>query len=314
MDISVIVPLYNESSSLRDLFAGLKTVLESLPGMYEIIFVDDGSTDDSFSVLKDLHDHDPHIEAIRLRKNSGKTAALLAGLTEATGETIVTIDGDLQDSPSEIPFLIMKLEEGYDLVSGWKFERQDPLLRRISSKIFNRTVSFFSGVRIHDFNCGLKVFRRHLIPELILYGEMHRFIPALAGWRGFRIGEMKVRHFPRRHGRSKYGPERYWRGLLDFLTVVMLLKYNHRPLHLFGGLGMVIGLAGLGINVYLSVGWIFGRWIGQRPLLILGVLLMLVGIQMVFFGLLAEMMNFLSDTGKGPLISQVLKPLGRQHD
>jgi len=307
MDISVVIPLYNESPSLRDLFSALKAHLESLGKSYEIIFVDDGSTDDSFSVLEDLCDRYPDIQAVRLRRNSGKTAALLAGFAEAKGEIIVTIDGDLQDSPSEIPLLMGKLEEGYDLVSGWKFERQDPFLRRIASKIFNQAVSFFSGVPIHDFNCGLKAFRRHVLPELVLYGEMHRFIPALAGWRGFRIGEIKVKHFPRKYGSSKFGPERYWKGFLDFLTVVVLLTYIRRPLHLFGGLGMLIGVAGLGINIYLSIGWIYGRWIGNRPLLILGVLLMLIGIQMVFFGLLAEMMNFLSGRGTGPPISQILR-------
>jgi glycosyltransferase involved in cell wall biosynthesis len=307
MDISVIIPLYNESDSLRELFQILKVVLESLNKAYEIIFVDDGSTDGSFSILKEIYDQQDHVQVIRLRRNFGKTAALLAGFAEAHGETIVTMDADLQDSPSEILALMKKLEEGYDLVSGWKFERKDPLVKRVSSKIFNWAISTFSGIKIHDFNCGLKVFRRDVLMDLVLYGEMHRFIPALVGWKGFKIGEVKVKHSPRRFGKSKFGPDRYLKGLLDFLTVMVLLKFIKRPLHLFGSLGILIGLIGLMINLYLSIGWIFGKWIGQRPLLILGVLLIIIGIQTIFFGLMAEMMNFLSGRGAEPSVSQILR-------
>lgn len=307
LNISVIIPLYNEFHTLRELFQTLKVVLESMKKTYEIIFVDDGSTDESFSVLKEIYNQNENVEVIRLRRNFGKTAALVAGFAEVRGGIIVTMDADLQDLSSEIPHLMRKLEEGYDLVSGWKFDRRDPFIRRISSKIFNWAISFFSGVKIHDFNCGLKIFRREVLMELDLYGEMHRFIPALAGWKGFKIGEIKVKHFSRRFGKSKFGLNRYSRGLFDFLTVMMLLKYVKRPLHLFGGVGILIGLIGLVINIYLSIGWIYGRWIGHRPLLILGVLLIIIGIQTIFFGLMAEMLNFLSGKGMGPSISQILQ-------
>ena len=307
MNISVIIPLYNESPTLRELFQSLRTSLEPLEKTYEIIFVDDGSTDDSFSVLKEIYEHNDNVGIVKLRKNYGKTGALFAGFSESRGEIVVTMDSDLQDSPSEIPNLIMKLEEGCDLVCGWKFERKDPFTRRMFSKIFNWAISFFSEVKIHDFNCGLKVFRREVLMELDLYGEMHRFIPALAGWKGFKIGEVKVKHSSRRYGKSKFGLNRYLRGFFDFLTVLMLLKYIKRPLHLFGGLGILIGLIGLVINIYLSIGWIYGRWIGHRPLLILGVLMIIIGIQTIFFGLMAEMMNYLSSKEMGPSISQILR-------
>ena len=307
MDVSVVIPLHNESKSLRELFLALDAALQRLNKASEIIFVDDGSTDNSFSILKEIYDSQISVQVIKLRRNFGKTAALLAGFSEAQGTLIVTMDADLQDSPSEISSLVRKLEEGYDLVSGWKFERKDPFLKRTSSKVFNWAISTFSGIKIHDFNCGLKIFRREVLMDLILYGEMHRFIPAIAGWRGFRIGEVKVRHFPRRFGKSKFGPGRYLKGFLDFLTVMVLLKFIKRPLHLFGSLGILIGFVGLVINLYLSIGWIYGKWIGQRPLLILGVLLMIIGVQTIFFGLMAEMMNFFSSKGAEPSVSQILR-------
>lgn len=247
------------------------------------------------------------IQVIRLRRNFGKTAALLAGFTEARGEVVVTLDADLQDSPFEIPLLLKKLDEGYDLVSGWKQERKDDWMKRNSSKIFNGVVSSASGIKIHDFNCGLKVFKQEVFKELNLYGEMHRFIPALAGWRGFRVGEVPVKHFPRKHGKSKFGADRYIKGLLDFLTVMMLVRFIKRPLHLFGSLGLIIGSMGLIINLYLTIGWMFKKWIGYRPLLFMGVLMMIIGAQTIFFGLLAEMMNFLSSKGTQPSIAQILR-------
>jgi glycosyltransferase involved in cell wall biosynthesis len=308
MNISVIIPLYSESGTLRELFQDLQTALKGLNQSYEIVFVDDGSTDDSFSVLKELHEaHGEEMQVIRLRRNFGKTAALLAGFAEAQGEIIVTMDADLQDSPSEIPLLLRKLGEGYDLVSGWKFERKDPFFRRIASRIFNRAIASFSGIRIHDFNCGLKALKREALEGLTLYGEMHRFIPVLAGWKGFRVGEMKVRHSARRYGRSKFGPDRYLKGFFDFLTVMVLSKFLKRPLHFFGSAGLLIGFAGWAIMIYLSIGWIYGKWIGQRPLYILGVLLMIIGIQTIFFGLMAEMMNFLSGKESHPSILQILR-------
>ncbi|OGP88514.1 MAG: glycosyl transferase family 2 [Deltaproteobacteria bacterium RBG_16_48_10] len=307
MDLSVVIPLYNETHSLQELFQALKSVFNSLGKSYEIIFVDDGSTDDSFSILKEIFTLNDHVQVIRLRRNFGKTAAFLAGFTEAQGRIVITLDADLQDSPTEIPLLLRKLEEGYDFVSGWKRERKDGWMKRVSSKIFNRVVSYASGIKIHDFNCGLKVFKREVIEELELYGEMHRFIPALVGWRGFKIGEVTVKHSPRKYGKSKFGSDRYLKGLLDFLTVMMLVKYIKRPLHLFGSTGLLIGSIGLIINLYLTIGWLFKKWIGYRPLLMLGVLLMIIGVQTVFFGLLAEMMNFLSPKGIGPSVAQILR-------
>ncbi len=310
MDLSVVIPLHNEAASLRALSTSLHSVLDSLNKSYEMIFVDDGSTDNSFAVLTEIHRDQDHMHVTRLRRNFGKTAALQAGFCEAQGEIIITIDADLQDSPSEIVALLRKLDEGYDLVSGWKFERKDPFIKRVSSRIFNWAISSFSGIHIHDFNCGLKIFRREVLSDLMLYGEMHRFIPALIGWKGYRIGEVKVAHSPRRFGKSKFGPDRFLKGFFDFLTVMVLLKFIKRPLHLFGSLGLLIGIIGLAINVYLSIGWIFGKWIGQRPLLILGVLLIIIGIQTIFFGLLAEMMNYFSGRSAEVSVSQILRKKG----
>ncbi|RPJ11716.1 MAG: glycosyltransferase [Deltaproteobacteria bacterium] len=307
MDFSVVIPLYNEAPSLRELTQALKTVLDPLGKTYEMIFVDDGSTDDSFKVLKEIYASEDRVQVIRLRRNFGKTGALLAGFAETQGEIIITLDADLQDSPSEIPALLEKLEEGYDLVSGWKFERKDSGSKRIASKIFNWAVSWVSGIKLHDFNCGLKVFTHEVLSELDLYGEMHRFIPALASWRGFRVGEVPVKHSHRKYGMSKFGAERYLKGLLDFLTVMMLVRFIKRPLHLFGSVGFLIGSIGLLINLYLAVGWLFKKWIGDRPLLVLGVLFMIIGVQTVFFGLLAEMMNFLSSKGTNPSIAKILR-------
>ena len=307
MDLSIVIPLFNEAPSLQELFEALRNSLDRLGKSYEIIFVDDGSTDPSFSILKSIHAAHPQVSVIKLRKNFGKTAALFAGFAETQGEVVLTLDADLQDSPDEILPLLRRLEEGYDLVSGWKLDRKDGLVKRISSRIFNRVVSFASGIHIHDFNSGLKAFRREVLHELELYGEMHRFIPVLAGWRGFRVGEVTVKHFPRRHGKSKFGADRYFKGLFDFMAVMMLVKFIKRPLHLFGMIGLFIGAIGLAINLHLTIGWFLGRWIGLRPLLFLGVLLMIIGVQTIFFGLLAEMTNFLSNKTEAPSIAEVLR-------
>lgn len=307
MDLSVVIPLFNEAPSLQELFQTLKNSLDRLGRSYEIIFVDDGSADASFNILKGIHAAHPQVSVIKLRKNFGKTAALFAGFAETQGEVIITLDADLQDSPEEIPSLLKRLEEGYDLVSGWKLDRKDGPGKRIASKIFNWVVSFASGIQIHDFNSGLKVFRREVLHEMELYGEMHRFIPVLAGWRGFRVGEVAVRHFPRRHGKSKFGADRFLKGLFDFMAVMMLVKFIKRPLHLFGFIGLSIGAVGLAINLYLTIGWFYGKWIGLRPLLFLGVLLMIIGVQTIFFGLLAEMTNFLSNKTEAPSIAEVLR-------
>jgi glycosyltransferase involved in cell wall biosynthesis len=302
-----VVPLFNEAESLSELYVALDAALTQNGGMTELIFVDDGSTDTSFEVLKALRRKDERVKIIQLRANHGKTAALAAGFREAQGEIIVTLDADLQDDPKEIPKFLAKLEEGYDLVSGWKARRQDPWTRRVLSAIFNRVTASITGLQIHDFNCGFKAYRRAVVDELKLHGELHRFIPALANWRGFRVAEIEVEHHPRRYGRSKYGMERIPRGFFDLLTVIMLTRYTSKPLHLFGLLGLLLGLAGFGIIGYLSVGWLLGIWIGARPLLLIGAVLLIAGIQLVSFGLVAEMIVYSSTTQADPPIRTILK-------
>ena len=289
--ISVVVPVHDEERSVALLYEELQAALEPSGGPWEAIFVDDGSLDGSFAALTRLHARTANVRVVRLRRNFGKSAALAAGFAQAQGETVVTIDGDLQDDPSEIPRLLAKLEEGFDLVSGWKARRRDPWRRRVVSRIFNAVTSRVSGLRLHDMNCGLKVYRTEVVRGLPLYGELHRFIPVLAYYRGFRVAELPVNHRPRTHGRSRYGLERYLRGFLDLLTVTFMGRYRHRPLHLFGGLGFVLGLLGTVILVYLTVLKATGEAIGQRPLLTLGVLLVVVGLQFFSLGLLSEMVT-----------------------
>ncbi|MDX6437151.1 MAG: hypothetical protein QOK34_1985 [Gaiellaceae bacterium] len=289
--ISVVVPVHDEERSVALLYDELRSALQPLDTPWEAIFVDDGSTDGTFSALTRLHDAETNVRVVRLRRNFGKAAALVAGFDQASGETVVTIDGDLQDDPSEIPRLLAKLDEGFDLVTGWKTRRRDPISRRILSRIFNRVTSAFSGVRLHDMNCGLKAYRAEVVHGLRLYGELHRFIPVLAHYRGFRIAELPVNHRAREHGRSRYGVERYLRGFLDLLTVSFIGRYRHRPLHLFGGFGLLLGLAGSAILVYLTVLKTLGHAIGQRPLLMLGVLLVVIGMQFFSLGLISEMIT-----------------------
>jgi len=287
--ISVVVPVHDEERSLALLFEELQAALDPLDRPWEVIFVDDGSTDGSFAALTKLHAAHDEVSVVRLRRNFGKAAALQAGFLQARAEVVVTIDGDLQDDPAEIPRLLAKLEEGFDLVSGWKTKRQDPWRRRFLSKIFNFTTGRMSGLHLHDMNCGFKAYRAEVVKGLRLYGELHRFIPVLAHYRGYRIAELPVNHRPRSHGRSRYGVERYLRGFFDLLSVSFLGRYGHRPLHLFGGLGLLLGLSGTGILIYLTGVKIAGGAIGKRPLLILGVLLVVVGIQLFSLGLMSEM-------------------------
>jgi glycosyltransferase involved in cell wall biosynthesis len=289
--LSVVVPIRNEERSIAFLYDELAAALDPLGVPWEAVFVDDGSTDGSFAALTRLHAGAENVRVVRLRRNFGKAAALVAGFDQAQGDTIVTIDGDLQDDPAEIPRLLAKLEEGFDLVSGWKRERRDPLTRRLLSRVFNAVTSRFSGLRLHDMNCGLKAYRAEVVRGLRIYGELHRFVPVLAHYRGYRIAELPVNHRPRGHGRSRYGPERYLRGFLDLLTVSFIGRYRHRPLHLFGGLGLVLGLAGIAILVYLTILKIGGHAIGERPLLTLGVLLVVVGLQFFSLGLISEMIT-----------------------
>ena len=282
------------------LFDELQAALEPLDQPWEAVFVDDGSTDGSFAALTRLHNAKDNVRVVRLRRNFGKAAALAAGFGQARGDAIVTIDADLQDDPAEIPRLLAKLDEGFDLVSGWKAHRRDPLSRRALSRIFNWVTSRVSGLRLHDMNCGLKAYRAEVVKELRLYGELHRFIPVLAHYRGHRIAELPVNHRPREHGRSRYGVERYLRGFLDLLTVSFIGRYRHRPLHLFGGLGLGLGAIGFAILVYLTVLKIGGHAIGERPLLTLGVLLLVVGLQFFSLGLISELITSMHEERTGP--------------
>lgn len=289
--ISVVVPLFNEERSLETLYHELTSTLDEHGEPWEVVFVDDGSTDASLATLTQLHSEHPNVVVVHLRRNFGKAAALQAGFLEAHGDIVVTIDADLQDDPAEIPQLLAKLDEGFDLVSGWKSRRNDPWSRRFLSKVFNRAVALVSGVRLHDVNCGLKAYRAEVLKGMRIYGELHRFIPILASYRGFRVAEISVNHRARRHGRSRYGLERYVRGFFDLLSVTFMGRYRHRPLHLFGGLGLLLGLAGFACLAYLTIIKIGGAAIGERPLLTLGVLLIVVGIQLVSLGLLSELIT-----------------------
>jgi glycosyltransferase involved in cell wall biosynthesis len=289
--ISVVVPLLNEEQSLDALYREITDALESQSQPFEVVFVDDGSTDGSMEVLTRLNAETTNVVVVHLRRNFGKAAALQAGFLEAQGDVIVTIDADLQDDPGEIPQLLAKLDEGFDLVSGWKTRRNDPLARRLFSRVFNWATAVVSGVRLHDVNCGLKAYRAEVLQGMRLYGELHRFIPVLASYRGFRTAEIPVNHRARQHGRSRYGSERYLRGFFDLLSVTFMGRYRHRPLHLFGGIGVFMGAVGFVILLYLTVLKLWGEGIGQRPLLTLGVLLIVVGIQLVSLGLISELVT-----------------------
>ena len=289
--ISVVIPVHDEERSVALLYDELDSALQPLDRPWEAVFVDDGSTDGTHAALTRLHAGQDNVVVVRFRRNFGKAAALAAGFAQAKGDVIVTIDGDLQDDPAEIPKLLAKLDEGFDLVSGWKTKRRDPLRRRIPSRLFNSVTGWVSGVRLHDMNCGLKAYRAEVVRGLRLYGELHRFIPVLAHHRGYRIAEVPVNHRPREHGRSRYGLERYMRGFFDLLTVSFIGRYRHRPLHLFGGVGLIFSLLGTAILTYLTIVKLLGHPIGQRPLLLLGVLLVVVGIQLLSLGLLSELIT-----------------------
>jgi glycosyltransferase involved in cell wall biosynthesis len=290
IEVSVILPVLDEVESLGVLHRELTETLERLGRSYEILFIDDGSRDGSFQLIEKLTVEDPRVRGFQLRRNFGKAAALAVGFQEAQGDIVVTLDADLQDDPAEIPKLLARLEDGFDLVSGWKRDRQDPRSKTWPSRLFNWVTGWLTGVRLHDFNSGFKIYRREVVQEIRLYGELHRFIPVLAAWRGFPVAEVPVHHRARRYGRSKFGSARLWRGFLDLLTVLFLTRYTRRPLHLFGGLGLIAWTVGFVVNAYLTGIWLSGSQpIGHRPLLAFGVLSMLVGVQFFAVGLLSEL-------------------------
>jgi glycosyltransferase involved in cell wall biosynthesis len=293
MDVSFVIPVFNEEKSLEELHDKITTQMKHLTKNYEILFIDDGSDDNSFEVLNKISTRDYHIKVIKLRKNFGKSIALDEGFKFAQGSIIFTMDADLQDDPKEISRFMFKLKEGYDLVSGWKQVRKDPFLsKNLPSKLFNYMINLVSGLTLHDHNCGFKVFRKNLAKKLSLYGDLHRYIPALAYSMGFKVTEIQVEHHARSYGKSKYGIKRFYHGFFDFMTIIFLTKYLKRPMHLFGWFGVLFSLSGFVICSYLSVLWFFGEPIGHRPLLVLGILLILVGCQFVSTGLIAEMITY----------------------
>lgn len=291
LELTVLIPLLNEVESLRPLYAQLHNALEPLGKSYEIIFVDDGSTDGSHAVLAELHAMDEHVRVIRFRRNFGQTAAFAAGFEHARGDVIITLDADLQNDPRDIPKLLAKIDEGYDIVSGWRVDRQDTYLtRKVPSQVANRLISKFTGVELHDYGCSLKAYRQEVVKNIKLYGEMHRFIPALASWMGVSVAEIPVNHSARQFGKSKYGLQRAIKVFLDLLTVKFLLSFGTRPIHVFGLLGMICFAAGIAIGGYLSAIKIFyNAVLGDRPLLLLAVLLTVLGVQFITMGLLGEL-------------------------
>jgi len=291
LSLSIVIPVYNEAENIPYLYSSVKGAMERLGVPYEVIAVDDGSRDETLGLLEKVHKEDPRWVVISLRRNFGQTAALSAGFDHARGEIIITLDGDLQNDPEDIPKLF-ELIKDYDVVSGWRAKRQDPFLsRRLPSMIANWMISTVTGVKLHDYGCTLKAYRREVVKNLRLYGEMHRFIPAIASWMGVSIAEVKTSHHPRRFGRSKYGVSRTLRVILDLITVKFLLSFSTKPIQAFGLLGLISGGLGVLISLYLTILKLFyDQSIGGRPLLLMGVLLILLGVQLVVMGLLGEML------------------------
>ena len=292
-ELSVVIPIRNESPNIEALYVALTGALERWGRSYEVLAVDDGSTDDSFDRLVRCQERDPRWRIIQFRRTFGQTAAFAAGFKHARGRVIATSDGDLQNDPRDLPDMIRRLEDGYDIVCGWRKERKDAwLTRRLPSWIANKLISWSTGVKLHDYGCSLKVFRSEVVKSVRLYGEMHRFLPAIASEMGVKIAEVAVNHRARQHGLSKYGLSRTFRVVLDLLTVKFLLSYSTRPLQMFGLIGAPMGLSGFIISAYLSYERLFGHEsIANRPMLLLAVLLIFSGIQLITMGLLAEIMS-----------------------
>jgi glycosyltransferase involved in cell wall biosynthesis len=304
MDISIVIPVYNEAENISQLYEEIIKAMAPLEKSFEIIFIDDGSTDNTFSVLQDIYKKAEgtgvNLVCIQLEYNTGKSAGLQIGFKEARGDIILTMDGDLQDDPSEIHKFIEKIDDGYDLVSGWKFKRRDPFTKIIPSRIFNIITSWLTGIKIHDFNCCFKAYHRRVIKGLDIYGDLYRFIPALVFHKGFKIAEIKVNHRPRMHGKSKYGSRRFLQGFFDLLTIIFLTKFTKKPLHFFGNLGLLSSFGGFFIVGFLYVRkFISGTPIGKNQFLfLLGILLVIVGFQFFSIGLLGELMVSLNPEGR----------------
>lgn len=288
-EISIVVPVLNEQGSLPHLHKELTESLRDIGKSYEIVIVDDGSTDGSVEISRGIVESDPAVVLVEMRRRFGKATALQTGFRTSRGKIVITLDADLQDDPREIPRFLEALNDDYDLISGWKEDRKDPLAKTIPSKFFNFVTSWMSGLKLRDFNCGFKAYRREVIENLDVYGELYRYIPVVVHAKGFKVGEISVSHRARQHGKSKYGMERLYRGPMDLFTIMFLISFQKRPLHLFGPLGVIVGSIGVFIDGYLAVLWMQGQGIGDRPLLMLGTLMIMVGIQILIFGLLGEM-------------------------
>ncbi len=302
MLVSIVIPLHNEEENIEELYAALKSVMDAQSYDYELIFVDDGSTDKTLQLLEPFGQKDPKVNLLRFRRNFGKAAAWAAGFEHANGDVIVTIDGDLQNDPNDIPKLVSLIGE-YDVVNGWRKKRQDPfIIRRFPSIIANWLISIVTGVKLRDYGSGLKAYKAEVVKNINIYGELHRFIPAVASWYGVKIKEIETTHHPRRRGKSKYGISRTLMVILDLITVKFLQGYSTKPMQAFGPIGLFTGVLGLIINMYLAFEWLSGHPIGTRPLLLLGTLLIIIGIQLIGMGLLGEMLvNSYHESQRKPL-------------
>ncbi|MEX0647953.1 MAG: glycosyltransferase family 2 protein [Balneolaceae bacterium] len=291
IDLSIVIPLLNEEKSIEELYRRIEEAVQDYS--YEVIFVDDGSSDASWDIITSLSDKNFHIKGIRFRRNYGKSDALQAGFDEAQGRFVITMDADLQDDPFEIPAMVEMLENGEELISGWKRTRHDPITKTVPSRFFNTVTRWSTGIKLHDFNCGLKAYQKEVVKSIYLYGELHRYVPLLAKWQGFnKIAEKEVKHHPRKYGKTKFGISRFLNGFLDLITLLFVKRYMQRPMHFFGSLGIIFLILGSGVNVYLVYLKLFlGEAIGNRPLLFLGVLLVVVGVQFFSIGFLGEMLN-----------------------
>ncbi len=309
-EISIVIPAYDEAESLPILYREIKEVMKEITSNYEVIIVNDGSRDETQQVVESLlNDDRGRLVSIQLRSNFGKAIALKIGFEEARGKIIITMDADLQDDPREIPRFIAKIREGYDLVSGWKQNRKDSFLKNMSSVVFNIVTSLFSKIKLHDFNCGFKAYKREVAKGLDLYGQLHRYIPVVAASEGYKIAEIPVNHRKRRYGKSKYGPSRFLNGFLDFLTVMMLTRYFRRPAHFFGGIGAVFLGLGFIIGLYITyLRFLYGSIQGRLPLLIAGILFIMVGVQLISLGLMGEM--FVKISGRKDDSSKIKKIVG----
>lgn len=312
VDVSIVIPLFNEVENVKLLYANLKPVMDSLDKTCELIFVDDGSTDGTYLLLKELQELDPRVWVIRLRRNYGQTAAFSAGFDLAHGDLVITMDGDLQNDAADIPKLLAKVGEGYDVVSGWRYRRQDVFLtRKLPSRIANALISKVTGVRLHDYGCSLKVYRAEVVKNIKLYGEMHRFIPALASWIGIQVAEVPVDHHARKFGKSKYGLKRTVKVVLDLITVKFLLDYATRPIQIFGLWGFICLGSGVGLATYLTIlRLFFDMPLTDRPILLLAILLIMLGVQFIIMGLLGELVVRTYHEAQGKPIYTVREVLG----